>query len=94
MKKYFNSLIALMVLMFVSALVGMAQAVGVPVGEAVKENFLLDFFMENIETFSVLALWLVARLVPTRWKDPVLALITWLISIVPDKKAGGGKHLK
>lgn len=94
MKKYFNPLIAFMVLMFVSALAGMAQAVGVPVVETVKDNFLLDFLMENIEAIGLILTWLVIRLVPTRWKDPVLALVKWIISIIPDRKKGGGVHLK
>lgn len=84
MKKYLLLLIA-----FLSVSVAIAAGV---TPEIVEENFLMDFLSANIEAIVIIVTWLVVRLVPTKWKDPVLMVINWLISIIPDKKSGGGSH--
>ena len=85
MKKY------LLLIAFLVAFIApsFAQAV-----EAVAEdsNFLIEFLSANYEAVAVITTWLVMRLIPTKWKDPVLMILNWLISLIPDKKSGGGSH--
>jgi hypothetical protein len=88
MKKLFKVLFSLMVVMIMAVFTAIAQGV-----EVVEDgNFFMDFLTQNIEVIGVLVTWIVLRVVPTKWKDPLLSLINWLISIIPDKKSGGGKH--
>jgi hypothetical protein len=88
MKKLFKVLFSLMVVMIIAVFTAIAQGV-----EVVEDgNFFMDFLTQNIEVIGVLVTWIVLRVVPTKWKDPLLSLINWLISIIPDKKSGGGKH--
>lgn len=87
MKKLFLFLIMMVVFLIPS----LAQEAEVAI-EAVKSSFWLDLITENWEVISVLVIWLVNRIVPTKWRDPILTVVTWLLSLIPDKKTGGGKH--
>lgn len=85
MKKFIFMVIAFMMVFVMPAL---AETVA----EVEKESFFMEFLTANIEAISIVVTWLVVRLVPTKWKDPILMVINWLISLIPDKKSGGGKH--
>jgi len=61
--------------------------------EADKEaNVYLQFLFENYEYIVPVLIWLVYRFVPTKQSDIIVKAINWLISLIPDKKKGGGTH--
>lgn len=90
MKKYLKFSLFVLSFLFVFVITTVAQSVDT-VSEDV--NFLMEFLSSNIEAIGVIVSWLVIRLIPTKWKDPVMMIVNWLISLVPDRKSGGGKHV-
>ena len=89
MKKYFKFALMMLAFMVVFVFPSLAQVVE-PVVE--DGNFFMDFLAANYEVLAVALTWIIVRVVPTKWKDPILMILNWLISLIPDKKAGGGSH--
>lgn len=61
-------------------------------GDQEKTNLLWDFVKSNYEYLSICLIWIVNRLAPTKWKDPIVSILNLLGKIVPDRKKGGGSH--
>lgn len=68
------------------------DGVGSVIAEVRQSQDLLSFIIDNKIWLIALLMWLVNRFIPTKWKDPLVKLITWLNSLIPDKKKYGGSH--
>jgi len=90
MKKFTKLLAVLIFLLVAFAAPMMAQ------GIAVKTDYSmwLEFIQQNSIYLIPILVWIVNRFAPTKWKDPIVMLLQWLNTRIPDKKAGGGKHNK